>query len=169
MLDDSFSSAAEKHALESGASVRGHHDEVGGQIFRESRNSVKGRRSSEKVSGRRRELMFFREQVELACDVFLCFLIIGPRRIRNHRRHRRAESAWIIKLMHMSQMNSRVKARGKALRGVDRLDRHSRKIDWHENVSNGRCFHTRIVFGYGAIGSALIAKDAPFLAWAYFA
>src|ERR1043166_5929642 len=103
MLDDSFSSAAEKHALESGASVRGHHDEVGGQIFRESRNSVKGRRSSEKVSGRRRELMFFR-LVGRAAPPSLCFFFLPPsskvpRQIRNHRRHRRAESAWIIKLM----------------------------------------------------------------------
>ena len=61
-------------------------------------------------------------------------------------------------------MNRRAKALRETFRRFDCLDRHSGKIDRHENVSNARCFHTGSITLPLPAGSSLIAKDEPFFA-----
>ena len=163
MLHDAFGRAAEENMLKSGISVCRHDDEIGADVARQSADFIERGSAGLEVTGPAVH------QVVLACEVLqlpgeplLRVLVVANHRKWNERRCRRHDSGRVIKLVNVRKMNGRAKTLSQTLRGFDRLDRHLRKIDRHENVPNTLCFHIATMNSRRDRGSPSLAKGRAF-------
>ena len=76
MLHDSFSCAAKEDMLQPCAPMRRHHDEIGGNVLRDSTDFIECRCAAEDMAGRRGDVALARQHMKLFGGIFLGFLLI---------------------------------------------------------------------------------------------